>query len=115
MTSGKFIADFIKTCAGSAVFFGLAIAYFQSNLMAYLKLHRRNRWDEITSFLSISGRRNSFRSIPYIFDSRDDDDQEIKSLKWKIRVCIFLIISSFASVFLIFTILGIFFPGKVLR
>lgn len=115
MTPGKIIASLIKTLLPAAVVVAVWVIYIQSNFMAYLKIHRRNRWDEITSFMGVSGGRNSFKAIPYFFDSRDIDDIRILNSKKKMRYGIFIFLVLVVCLFSIFAILTTFFQGRNIR
>jgi len=63
------------------------LVYREHLLMKYLKEHNYERWRELTSFGKYGpGLRNSFKALPYINGSQDNQIQEILRLKDSIKI-----------------------------
>lgn len=71
---------------GAFVFFAIAF-WRQRRLITYLKTSKHDRWEQLTTNLSIlgPGMRNSKKVFAYVFNNVDCEDEFIRTNKYKLR------------------------------
>jgi hypothetical protein len=81
-------------------------------LSSYLKKHRYDRWRSITTIDTFLGKfgpgaRDSRQISRYVYSDEDDDDEQIKRLKDKIRISLRYVKIFFASSLVTFSLIVI--------
>ncbi len=88
----------LGVCGGSLFVWFLYAAITNSRLLTYLGKTNYPRWQELTTFGGVGpGASNAFKTISYIANDLDNEDQVVLKYKTKIRLCLKLVLTSIAG------------------